>query len=168
MRIGYILAPARGTTDETMCNIARHLAACGLKLAGAVQIARPRKDGERPPMTLSILPDGPTISISQSLGEAAEGCALDPGGLEHAVAAALRRREGADVVIINKFGRQEAEGRGFRTLIAEAAAAGQPMIVGLNADYHEAFAAFVADMADPLPPDPLAVEAWLRALTVPA
>ena len=74
-------------------------------------------------MDVRVLPNGPMIRISQNLGRAARGCRLDAGALEAAVVMAERGiAAGADLLIVNKFGKQEAEGHGFRALIAEALA----------------------------------------------
>jgi hypothetical protein len=108
-----------------------------------------------------VLPDGPRLRISQDLGAAARGCRLDPGALETSVALSARRlAEGADVLIVNKFGKHEAEGRGFRDLIAEAVGRGLPVLVGLNGRNLPAFQAFAADLAVELPPRVEALLDW--------
>jgi len=114
-----------------------------------------------------VLPDGPVIRISQSLGAGARGCRLDPEALEIAVAAAeARLAAGADLVIVNKFGKHEADGRGFRALIAEAVAAGVPVLVGVNARNAPCLAEFLG--ADPDRPEPTqeGLDAWLEGAAV--
>ena len=94
-------------------------------------------------MDVRVLPQGTTLRISQSLGRGARGCRLDADALETAVTlvdAALEN--GADCLIINKFGKQEANGRGFRNTIAEALVRELPVLVGLNGLNLEAFQTF--------------------------
>ena len=110
-----------------------------------------------------VLPDGPKISISQGLGTQARGCRLDVGALEKAVGLARAEFDkGADLLIVNKFGKHEAEGRGFRELIADALAADIPVLVGLNALNQQAFDQFVGDMAKGLTPQLQAVLNWVE------
>ncbi|MEX5726690.1 hypothetical protein Ga0609869_000043 [Rhodovulum iodosum] len=50
-------------------------------------------------------------------------CRLDPAALETAVGlVAAGLSSGADLLIVNKFGKHEAAGRGFRYVVAEAVA----------------------------------------------
>ncbi len=82
----------------------------------------------------------------------------------------MRRLEAgtADLLILNKFGKQEMEGRGFRPAIAEALALGVPVLTGINADNRAAFDTFVAGMAEALPPDFDAILAWVAAVRAAA
>src|SRR6056297_3313425 len=148
MRIGYLSAEGVGGTDLLLHDLATRAAARGLRLCGTVQTNSDCGPDRPCDMDVRILPDGPVIRISQSLGAGARGCRLDPEALEQAVAEAeARLTAGADLVIVNKFGKHEADGRGFRALIAEAVAAGVPVLVGLNARNAPCLAEFLG--ADP-------------------
>jgi nucleoside-triphosphatase THEP1 len=72
---------------------------------------------------------------------------------------------GADLLIVNKFGKHEAEGRGFRDVIAEAVAMEIPVLVGLNALNRPAFESFAEGLAVQLPSDPAALMAWVKEVT---
>ena len=160
MKIAYTIAPGRGDTDQLLWSLAERLVATDVVTCGTVQINT--ECGAKGPcdMDVRVLPDGPLIRISQSLGPDARGCRLDPGALETATGLSERRLEGADIVIVNKFGKQEAQGRGFRTLIAEALAADTPVLVGLNRLNLDAFREFTGDIATQLPPRIDALLAW--------
>jgi glycosyltransferase involved in cell wall biosynthesis len=71
---------------------------------------------------------------------------------------------GADVLVVNKFGKQEAMGRGFRPLIAEALGLGVPVLTGVSEANLEALLRFAGGMAEPVGPDPEAVVQWWRSL----
>ncbi|SEO17448.1 Nucleoside-triphosphatase THEP1 [Gemmobacter aquatilis] len=166
MNLAYTMAPGRGDTDLILFNLAKVLAARGLRCCGTVQINSERADTGPCDMDVQVLPDGPVLRISQNLGRSARGCRLDPAALETAVglvSASLDR--GADVLIVNKFGKHEAEGRGFRTVIAEALANGIPVLVGINALNLAAFEAFAEGLATCLPPDNDALETWAVHMT---
>lgn len=160
MRIACTVAPGKGDTDLLLERLARRLAARGLRLCGTVQTNTECADGLCD-MDVQVLPDGPVLRISQSLGAGARGCRLDPAALETAVGlVGARLRGGADLLMINKFGKQEAEGHGFRDVIAEALAMEVPVLVGLNGLNQDAFDAFAQGLAERLAPDPDALEAW--------
>jgi len=154
---------ATNDTDQLLYSLAQDLMARGLRVCGTVQINTEREKTDHCDMDLRVLPDGPVIRISQDLGAGATGCKLDPGALEAAVghvAAALEA--GADVLIVNKFGQHEAEGRGFRSVIAEALAREIPVLVGLNGLNRDAFEAFTEGCADHLPADAAILSDWLH------
>ncbi|MBV0890745.1 DUF2478 domain-containing protein [Paracoccus sp. Z118] len=156
-------ADESGAASLLFADIARRLAAEGLRLAGAVQVNHDRGADCSCDMDLTVLGDGgPAVRISQSLGNGAGGCRLDSGALALAVGRAARVLEGgADLVIVNKFGRQEAEGGGFRELIAEALAQGTPVLIAVAPKFQAAFTDFAGDLAQPLAPED-ALD-WCRA-----
>lgn len=162
MRMGYVIAPGRGDTDLLLAGVADALLAEGVRLCGTVQF-NTACEGDGPcDMDVRVLPEGPVIRISQSLGPEARGCRLDPGALETAIAACEAGLDTADLLIVNKFGKQEALGRGFRTLIAEAMSRDIPVLVGLNGLNREAFDTFTGGAAEPVEPQHDAVLEWLR------
>ncbi len=168
MRLAYTMTEGRGVLDPLLHAVAQTAMARGLRLAGVVQVNSDRPDCARCDMDAVVLPDGPVIRISQSLGREARGCRLDPEGLETAVAAAeARLAAGADLLIVNKFGKQEAAGRGFRPVIAAALEAGADVLVGVNRLNLEALESFTGGTATALPPDNGAILDWIgqRAAT---
>jgi nucleoside-triphosphatase THEP1 len=148
MKLAYIMSPSRGGTDPLLAEVARHLTQHGLRLCGTVQVNAERMGSRHCDMDLMVLPDGPAFRISQNRGEWARGCRLDAGLLEMAVAhVAASLDSGADLMVINKFGKHEAEGRGFRSVIAAALERGVPVLVGLNPLNREAFDNFSGGLA---------------------
>jgi nucleoside-triphosphatase THEP1 len=165
MNLAYTMAPGRGDTDLILFKLAKVLAARGLRCCGTVQINSARGDTGPCDMDVQILPDGPVLRISQDLGRSARGCRLDPAAIETAVGLVTATLEkGADVVILNKFGKHEAEGRGFRTVIADALACGLPVIVGVNALNLPAFQQFSQSLAVDLPCEINALADWVAGL----
>jgi hypothetical protein len=83
--------------------------------------------------------------------------------LEQAVglmAAALERQP--QILLLNKFGKQEAEGRGVRPLIGEALARDIPVLIGVGREKLPLFQAFAGDMAQELPRDLPALLDWCQ------
>lgn len=164
MRLAFTMTHGRGELDPLLHRIATQAAATGLRLAGIVQVNSDRPGCARCDMDAIVLPDGPTIRISQSLGAASRGCRLDAAGLETAVAAAERQvARGVDLLIVNKFGKQEAAGRGFRPVIAAALEAGADVLVGVNALNLQALRDFTGDTQEMVPPEPDALLRWIAA-----
>jgi nucleoside-triphosphatase THEP1 len=167
MKLAYTMAPGRGDTDLVLERLATDLAARGLRCCGTVQINSERCDAGPCDMDVRVLPDGAILRISQDLGPQSRGCRLDPAALETAVGlVAASLSSGADLLIVNKFGKHEAEGRGFRYVIAEAIAMDIPVLVGLNAINRPAFESFADGLAVQLPSDPTALMAWVDDLSV--
>lgn len=162
MKIAYVMAEEAGSVDEMLAEFAGRLASLDVRACGAVQINSDATNGGRCDMDIRILPDGPTVRISQSLGRHSRGCRLNVAALEEAVAlATVRLEQGVDVLIVNKFGKHEADGRGFRYLIADAISRDVPVVVGLNALNKKAFIEFTGDMAKSVPADCGALLGWL-------
>ncbi len=169
MMLAYTMAPGRGDTDLILQRLATDLTAQGLRCAGTVQINSARVGVDPCDMDVRVLPDGPVLRISQDLGPFARGCRLDSAALETAVGlVSARLSSGADVLIINKFGKHEAEGRGFRNVIAEAVAMDIPVLVGLNALNRVAFETFADGTAVSVPPEPVALVDWVVRATASA
>lgn len=144
--LGYVIHDDSDGNDR-MAALARLLAARGLRLGGAVQVNSGSGDCACD-MDLSLLgADIPPLRISQALGPGAQGCRLDADALERAVGLALSVLAGADLVLVNKFGKQESLGRGFRELIAEALAQDIPVLTAVAPDYLPAFRDFAGEHA---------------------
>lgn len=165
MTLAFTMAPGRGDTDLLLERLAARLAVQGVRCAGTVQINTERADTRPCDMDVRVLPDGPVLRISQDRGPEARGCRLDADALETAVGhVAARLMAGADLLMINKFGKHEAEGRGFREVIASAVELDVPVLVGLNALNRDAFEAFSDGAAIEVAPDLTSLEAWAMSV----
>lgn len=156
-----------GTADRLLAETAATLQGQGLRLAGAVQDNLDRGPEQACDMDLRILGDGAVIRISQDLGNCAQGCRLDTGALAQAVARAEAvLASGADLVIVNKFGKQESFGRGFREFIAAALAAEIPVLLSVPTEQLAAFLDFAGALAEPVTAE--AALDWCRTRTLKA
>lgn len=163
MTLACVSIAGKGLTDACLAQAVALIQARGLRLAGTVQSNPQRADRPKCDMDVHVLPDGPVLRISEDRGPHARGCRLDAGVLEAAVVATLARLEQAELLVVNKFGKQEAEGRGFVPVIAEALARDLPVLVGVNPLNHGAFHAFADGMAQDLPADPDVIASWAVA-----
>lgn len=171
MQLAYVTTKERGATDRLLSALAERLTRRGIRLAGIVQTNVECYDTALCDMDVQVLPDGDTIRISQSLGAGSRGCRLNPEALEQAVGqvtTALQSDAAPQLLIVNKFGKHEADGRGMRAVIGEALALGIPVLSGVNQLNVEPFQAFADGMAVAAPADLDALEAWAVKLVAEA
>lgn len=147
--LGYVIHEDRGDPNARMAEIAMSVMADGFRLAGAVQANLDPRHRHECDVELTILgASSAPLRISQSLGRGSHGCRLDSDALERAVAmVAARLTRTTDLLIINKFGKQEASGRGFRDLIGLALSEGVPVLTAVPPAYLPAFLEFADGMA---------------------
>lgn len=161
--LGYVTPGHGSNTDQLLGQIASELQAEGVSLAGVIQV-NDEYDPARPcHMDLHILTGNEVIRISQNLGTLSKGCRLDPSALEQAVGLVEQALEAAPrLLIINKFGKQEAEGRGFRPLIGQALGNDVPVLISVSEGNLPAFLTFADGLAEPLAAQKETVLAWCR------
>lgn len=148
--------------DDLMQGVAARLKRRGLRLGGVIQHNDAECDDRCMAMSLEDLGNGRRFPISQDLGAAAAGCHLDAAGLAEAAAAfAGALAERADLVMVNKFGKQEALGEGLRQEIAQAVMAGLPVLIAVRRDFLPAWRDFVGDDWIELAAEAAAVECWV-------
>ena len=159
-RLAYVSLQGRGRTDLFLSDVAKRLEDRGVRPAGTVQSNLDRPDRAKCDMDLRVLPDGPLVRISEDRGSLARGCILDSGALEQTVVEVEKRLVGAELLIINKFGKRETEGRGLVPVIAAALDQSIPVLIGINGLNLPLFQAFCGGTADPFPGEVDAVLLW--------
>ncbi|HHX88422.1 MAG TPA: DUF2478 domain-containing protein [Paracoccus sp.] len=163
--LGYVIGAERGTVDALMAEIAARLEARGWPLAGVVQINSDTGPATRCEMDLQVLALDARVRISQRLGPLSRGCRLDPQGLAEAVGMVERALDqGPRLLLINKFGKAELDGGGFRPAIGRALAAGVPVLTAVNQANLAGFEAFSAGMGTALPAQVSQVVDWCMTL----
>ena len=163
MHIAYTCMTERGDMDLLLYAVSQDLIAKGYRASGAVQVNSKTCGHGKCDMDIKVLPDGPVIRISQSLGTGSRGCRLDGSGLETSVGhVAAQLETDPDFLLVNKFGKQEAAGRGFRPVISDALMRGIPVLVGLNALNREAFLDYTEGCAQEVPATRDALLEWVN------
>ncbi len=151
--------------DRLLSTLAGDLVADGLRVCGVVQSNQERPGDHPCDMDVKVLPDGQELRISQALGKGSRGCRLDPSALEQAAVAVEESLDaGADLLLINKFGKHEAQGRGLAQAIAKAVEMDIPVICGLNELNRQAFLDFAGGEAVALPSQYDALISWVEAV----
>jgi nucleoside-triphosphatase THEP1 len=162
-RIGLVVYGDGFFGDALIAQCAADLVASGYRLGGVVQSNTLRRGRHRCDMYVKDLLGGDEIQISLDRGNEARGCRLDPDAFAR-IGAWVERAvlERVDLLIINKFGREEAHGRGLRPGIAEALIAEIPLVIGVSTQNLCDFLTFVGDSTRRLKPDIEAITAWCR------
>jgi hypothetical protein len=124
-------------------------------------------------MVLHELATGRSIAISEDLGEGASSCRLSYARLLDAARLVEDRLADADIVFLNKFGKAEAEGGGFRDLIARCIEGGKNIVVGVPLRNERQWIEFCGDffvpvIATPVPQPQAVAELVLLLNPAPA
>jgi len=167
MHLAYITVSGHGRIDMLIAEAVGALEKDGVRLAGTARGRPADPHGHPCDMDLRVLPDGPSFRISQPLGPSARGCRLDGSVIETISFSVEAHLLGADLLIVNKFGKQEAQGRGLCPAISIAMEMGIPTLVGVNEMNAPDFHAFSGGIAEPLPPELRAIRAWYQMAQAP-
>ena len=158
--VAGVVSRDREPVDPLLEGTARTLRAMGYRIGGFVQEER-IADGCCAATYLRDIDDGHSVLITQILGTEARGCRLDPQRLAEASVALLDSLDGGiDLLVLNRFGKDEAEGRGFRSVIEKALGLGIPVLFGVREAYAPALQVFAGDYGTTLPADEAAITAW--------
>jgi hypothetical protein len=150
--------------DETLREFAGDLKARGYRAVGLVQTGHHCLDA--PKLSAMLVHTGEELQLFQNLGACATGCRLDVGRLLDAgaqVASAID--EGADLVIVNRFGRQEREGKGLSYLVERALSADIPVVIAVPGHRFADWIRFADGMSVKLNCDRKSLNSWWRAVS---
>jgi nucleoside-triphosphatase THEP1 len=165
-RVAAILYGPKDDVDSLLAGFAQGLVGAGERIGGVVQ--RNLKDGAGCQIGMQAidLMTGREISICQPLGRGAMACKLDSAGLAEAAVAVTRAiAADVDLVVVNKFSKQEAAGEGLRDELADAIAAGIPVLTAVPEKCLAAWTAFTGGIGTSLLCERSVVEGWWQDLS---
>ena len=162
--IAVIVHAGKGMADGMLVSFIADLAARGWRVRGLVTGPANRPD-DCATRTVRDVHTGDIYRISQDLGAGSMSCCLDPGALIEA-AVVLRRVLDAqpDLAVVNRFGILEADGKGFAQEMLDIVTQGIPMLTVVSPAYLEAWRTFSGGLAQELPPQREALQAWANSL----
>jgi Protein of unknown function (DUF2478) len=150
--------------DGILRDFAADLNARGHRAVGLVQLGRHCIDV--PNVSAMLIHSGEELPLLQNLGTCATGCRLDVGQLMDAGSRVARALEdGADIVIINRFGRQEREGKGLSYLIERALSADIPVAIAVPVHRFADWITFAGGMSVKLRCERDALDAWWNSVS---
>jgi hypothetical protein len=148
--------------DRLLREFVRDLVTRGYRVAGLIQTRL--GDGSA---AVTVLPTGETIPLAQRFGPVPNSSSL--GGCDLAEAAARIDsliESGVDLVIINRFGKLEAEGAGLVDEIARAVSFDIPVVVAVPEFRFSEWLSFCRGMGVKLPCQNGSLQSWWNVMIV--
>jgi len=148
--------------DAILRGFATDLNARGLRTVGMVQAGQCADSS----LSAVLIHSGEKLLLAQDFDPAASGCRLDLGRLQNAgerVAEALET--GADLLIINRFGKRERDGKGLSYLIERALEANIPVVIAVSSQHFAEWIKFAGGMSVKLPCDRDALNTWWQTVS---
>jgi hypothetical protein len=160
-RICTVVHDSGMASDSMLRDVVRSLTSKGLRVGGLLQDGRSGNATDCGMLFLEDIRTGRRIQAFERRGSETRGCRLDTSSLAEA-GAWLRQavHERPDILFVNRFGRQEAEGRGLLDEIAAAVAAEIPVVIAVNRALLPRWQAFVGAETSSVAADPRQIEAW--------
>lgn len=152
--------------DDVLHEFAADLNANGHVAAGIVQLGRHRIDAD---LSATLMPTGEQLRLHQDLAHTTAGCRLDLKQLT-SVGDRIARTldEGADILIVNRFGRQERGGKGLAHLVERALGADIPVVIAVPSHHFADWISFAGGMTVKLRCDRESLDAWWSRVSAPA
>ncbi|WP_342731141.1 DUF2478 domain-containing protein [Bradyrhizobium sp. B117] len=160
--LGALVYEPHQDPDAVLRDFAADLRARGHRVVGMVQAGQCADSS----LSAVLLHSGEKLLLAQAFDPAAQGCRLDLTRLQNTaerIADALTH--GADLVIINRFGKRERDGKGLAYLIERALNADIPVVIAVGKGHFADWIKFAGGMSVRLGCDRDALEAWWRGVT---
>jgi molybdate transport system ATP-binding protein len=165
-RLAAIVYRPEDDIDTLLADFADDLLRAGERIGGIVQRNTKDHAGKLIGMRVIDLMTGREIGIFQTLGPGSTACKLDASGLAEATRAVTGAiADSVSLVIVNKFSKQEASGRGLRSELADAIIAGRPVLTAVSEKSLDAWKDFTGDRGTLLLCARRVVDEWWREIS---
>jgi hypothetical protein len=149
--------------DAVLRGFADEVKKQGFRPAGLVQAGQCADSS----LSAVLVHSGEKLLLAQDFDPAATGCRLDLGRLQDAgarVAAALET--GAGLLIINRFGKRERDGKGLGFLIERALGANIPVVIAVSQERFAEWIKYAGGTSVRLPCEQPALEVWWHKVSL--
>jgi len=165
-RLAAVIYRPEVDVDALLADFASDLLRAGECVGGIVQRNFKDDSGRRIGMKLIDLMTGREIGICQALGSGSLACKLDASGLAES-SLAIGNAVAADVnlIIVNKFSKQEASGRGLRSEFADAIMAGRAVLTAVPEKCVDAWKEFTGDRGTTLLSARRVIDGWWQEVS---
>jgi hypothetical protein len=159
--IGAVRGTATAEIQKLLLAFAEQLSGEGLRVAGAIEVPAPAGACLCGPLALKDLTSGALFPVTLNLGSGSAACKLDAAGLAGACHSVLQAvYQGADLVVLSKFGKVEAEGGGLLEVFNAAAGARIPCLTGVAPAYAAPFLRYAGGYSEWIGADADSLERW--------
>lgn len=163
--VGVLLYDNSIDVDAILAASVADARARGLAVGGLLQRFGPRLGDGKRSMWVDDIQTAQTIRLDAPRGPGAQSCVLDPDALSRAACLLQRATESdADLIVVNRFGNAEADGRGLRAEFAGAICAGAAVLVAVRYSLLNDIEGFLGGPAYLLLPSPIAIANWAEAI----
>jgi hypothetical protein len=168
LKLAAVIYRPADDVDGLLATFASDLICEGHRIGGVVQRNARGVCGPRALMEMiDLMGGGNAIRICQPLGSGANACKLDPAGLAEAATAVSRAIAArVELVVVNKFSKQEAAGGGLRAEIAAVIAAGLPLLTAVPEKCYDAWTKFTGAFGTTLVCERRIAEDWWREVSL--
>jgi nucleoside-triphosphatase THEP1 len=135
----------------------------GFRVVGLVQAGQCADSS----LSAVLVHSGEKLLLAQDFDPAAAGCRLDVSRLEGVGARVADALEaGADLLIINRFGKRERDGKGLAYLIERALDADIPVVIAVSQERFAEWIKYAGGTSVKLACERLALETWWRKVSL--
>jgi nucleoside-triphosphatase THEP1 len=153
--------------DRLLLDFTEDLRRSGVRTAGLVQLDSWTGQSDDRAVRTVVLSTREVIPVAHERNLAATGCGLDCrklASIAKMIEAAIQ--EGADLVVINRFGKLEATGKGLIELIQQAADADIRALIAVPESRFAGWIKFSAGMSVRLPCRRAALDRWWQSVAM--
>ena len=165
-RIVAIAGDDGAKAQSLLTEMAAEWSAAGVKIAGVIAEGHGLAGRACGAGFLREIGSGKAHTIYLDVPSSGTSCHLDATGVADAGMAIIAQIPNSDLVVLNKFGKLEAMGKGLVKVFAAAIAAGKPLLTTVSEKHRDAWSSF-APGAILLIAEKAALEDWWRAAWTP-
>ena len=148
--------------DAVLRDFATELNARGRRVVGMVQTGACADSS----LSAVLVHTGEVLLLAQPATSPSSGCKLDLGRLQDAATRVAGAMEtGADLVIVNRFGKRERDGKGLSRVIERALDADIPVVIAVSSKSFADWIKFADGMSVKLACSREALDAWWSAVS---
>jgi len=162
--IGVVVYDRNSRPDAALRQVVEYLKSMDLRVGGLLQEGQSGDASRCGTLFLEDIGTGRRIQAFEMRGSGTRGCRLNSSSLAEAGGWLRAAIEGnPDILFVNRFGRQEAAGRGLRDEIAAAIATGLPVVTAVSTELMPAWHTFAGQAFVQLAADPKRIASWCLA-----
>jgi nucleoside-triphosphatase THEP1 len=154
-----VVAGEGESVQSLFAAMARKWQSDGLRVAGLVAEPHALPDRSCTAGILRNVASGEPFAMYLETAPAGTSCHLDADHVEAACTSILDQLRDADIVVLSKFGKLEAQGKGLWPAFRASLEAGKPVLTSVSAKHRDAWQAFAPE-ADLVDADEAALSAW--------
>ena len=149
--------------DAVLRDFADEVKKQGFRAVGLVQAGQCADSS----LSAVLVHSGEKLLLAQDFDPAAAGCRLDVSRLQDVGARVGEALDaGADLLIINRFGKRERDGKGLAFLIERALGADIPVVIAVSQERFDEWIKYAGGISVKLPCERKALQTWWHKVSL--